>query len=79
MPDFIFNDNNRFAENYAAFLEDVKSIDPEMAGLLEANWGKLLAIVCDGERDSGARAAFNDAIAAALDDLLTQDTEAEDD
>lgn len=78
VSDFIFDDSKRFADNCAAFLESVKEIDPEMAALLEANWCKLLAVVCDGERDSKARTTFNEAIAAALDDLLTQDAEAED-
>lgn len=77
MSDFIFSDNKRFADNCAAFLESVKEVDPEMAALLESNWGNLLAVVCDGERDSRARTAFNEAIAAALDDLLSQDAEAE--
>ena len=77
VSDFIFGDSKRFADNCAAFLESLEEIDPEMAALLEANWGKLLAVVCDGERDSKARTTFNEAIAAALDDLLTQDAEAE--
>ena len=77
MSDFIFSDNKRFSDNCAAFLESVKGIDPEMAELLEANWGSLLAVVGDGERDSKARTAFNEAIAAALDDLLSQGAEAE--
>ena len=77
MSDFIFCDNKRFTDNCTAFLESVEEIDPEMAALLAANWGKLLAVVCVGERDSKARNTFNEAIATALDDLLTQDAEAE--
>ncbi len=77
VSDFIFGDGKRFANNCAAFLESVEEIDPEMAALLEANWGKLLAVVCAGERDSKARTTFNEAIAAALDDLLAQNAAAE--
>lgn len=50
-----------------------------MAAILEANWSKLLAVVCDGERDTKARTTFNEAIAAALDDRLVKDAEAESD
>ncbi|WP_180966752.1 hypothetical protein [Cohaesibacter celericrescens] len=55
----------------------MKDIDPEMAAILEANWDKLLAVVSDGERDTRSRTAFNEAIVAAIDDLLVPDTEAE--
>jgi len=77
MSEFIFADNKRFEENCAAFLESVENIDPEMTALLVANWEKLLAVVRGGERDSKARIAFNELIAAALDDLLTHDIEVE--
>lgn len=77
MSDFIFSDSERFANNCTAFLESVEEFDPEMAALLEASWDKLLAVVRDGERDSKTRTTFNEAIAAALDDLLTQDADAE--
>lgn len=77
MSDFIFDDSKRFSGNCTAFVESVKDIDPEMAAILEANWAKLLAVVCDGERDTKARTTFNEAIAAALDEILTQHVEAE--
>lgn len=77
MSDFTFDGNKRFPENCAEFLESVKDIDPEMAEILKANWGKLLAVVREGERDIKARTTFNEAIAAALDDLLTQKTDEE--
>lgn len=77
MSDYIFDDSKRFADNCTDLLESLKDIDPEMAAFLEANWDKLLAVVCEGERDTKARTTFNEAIAVALDDLLTTDTEAE--
>lgn len=77
MPDFFFDDSKRFSDNCTAFLESVTEIDPEMAAILAANWAKLLAVVRDGERDTKARTTFNEAIAAALDETLTQNTEAE--
>jgi len=48
-----------------------------MTEILIANWDKLIAVVREGERDTKARTTFNEAIAAALDDLLTQETEQE--
>ncbi|MCB9992249.1 MAG: hypothetical protein H6873_01180 [Hyphomicrobiaceae bacterium] len=77
MTDFTFDGSKRFPENCSEFLESVKDSDPEMAEILKANWEKLLAVVHDGERDTKARTSFNEAIAAALDELLTQDTEEE--
>ena len=78
MSEFIFDGGKKFSENCTAFVESVKDIDPEMAAMLEANWAELLAVVCDGERDLKARTTFNEAIAAALDEVLRQDAEAED-
>lgn len=77
MSDFIFDDSKRFSDNCTAFLESIKDIDPEMAAILEANWAKLLAVVRDGERDTKARTTFNEAIADSLDEILTQNAEAE--
>ena len=77
VSDFIFDDSKRFSGNCTAFVESVKGVDPEMAAILEANWAKLLAVVCDGERDTKARTTFNEAIAVALDEILTHDAEAE--
>jgi len=77
MSDFTFDEGKRFPENCADFLESVKDIDPDMAEILKANWDTLLAVVREGERDTKARTTFNEAIAAALDDLLTQETDEE--
>lgn len=79
VSDFNFDDSKRFPENCTAFLANVKDIDPEMAAILMTNWDKLLTVVRDGERDTKARTTFNEAIVAALDDLITPETEAEDD
>ena len=77
MTDFTLDGNKRFGENATDFLENIKEIDPEMAAILEANWDKLLSVVRGGERDTKARTAFNEAIATALDDFLTQKDDAE--
>ncbi|MRG71105.1 hypothetical protein GH722_04940 [Alphaproteobacteria bacterium HT1-32] len=77
MTDFTLDGNKRFGENATDFLDNVKDIDPEMAAILEANWNKLLPVVRGGERDTKSRTAFNEAIAAALDDFLTQEDDAE--
>jgi len=77
MTDFTFDGSKRFPENCAEFLKSTEDIDPEMANLLKANWDKLLAVVHDGERDAVARTTFNEGIAAALDHLLTQETDEE--
>ena len=76
MTDFALDEDKRFPENCAAFLENAKEIDPKLAEILHANWDKLLEVVRDGERDTKARTTFNEAIATALDDILTQDAEA---
>jgi hypothetical protein len=78
MTDFSFDGGVRFPENCSIFLNSVKNIDPEMAEILEANWDKLLAAVREGERDTKARTTFNETIAEALDNLLAQETKAED-
>ena len=75
MADFNLDGSKRFPENCDDFLESVTDIDSEMAEILKTNWDKLLAVVHEGERDTRARTTFNEAIAAALDDLLTQETD----
>ena len=77
MTTFNFDPLKRFSDNGTEFLESVKDIDPEMASILEQNWGKLLDVVIEGERDTKARTTFNEAIAKALDGLLTPKTEEE--
>tara|TARA_R110000787_G_C13115466_1_gene414167 strand:- start:39 stop:278 length:240 start_codon:yes stop_codon:yes gene_type:complete len=77
MTDFILDGDKRYTENYADFVESAKDIDPEMAEILKTNWNKLLSVVHEGERDTKARTTFNETIAAALDDLLTQGVDAE--
>jgi len=78
MTGFSFDEEKRFVENCADFLESVKEIDPKMAKILEVNWDKLLCVVCDGNHDTKARTKFNEAIAVALDNLLSEETEAGD-
>ena len=69
MPDSLFDDSKSFAENCQAFLEAVKSDDPEMATILRDNWETLVAVVREGERDLKVRGAFNTEVAAMLDSL----------
>ncbi|WP_416877408.1 hypothetical protein [Litorimonas sp.] len=77
MSDFTFDGNKRSSENSANFLQSIEDIDPEMAEILQVNWDKLLTVVREGERDSKARAEFNETIAVALDEFLTRDTDGE--
>ena len=70
MTDFKIDGGKRFTENCADFLESVKDIDPEMAEILKANWEVLQSVVREGERDTKARLTFNEAVAASLDNLL---------
>jgi hypothetical protein len=77
MTAFNFDSLKRFPDNSAAFLESVKDIDPAMASILENNWDKLLDVVIKGERNTRARADFNEAIVIALDGLLSARAEEE--
>lgn len=77
MTTFNFDPLIRFSDNCADFLASVNEIDPEMASILEQNWDRLLDVVVEGERDSKARITFNEAIARALDGLLTPKAEEE--
>ena len=69
MLGYLFDDSKSFSENCQAFLETVKSDDPEMAAILRDNWDALGAVVREGERDLKARGEFNSDVAAALDSL----------
>jgi hypothetical protein len=66
---FRFDEGKSFAENCEAFLETLKSNDPEMAAILCDNWDALVAVVREGERDLKARGEFNSTIASTLDSL----------
>lgn len=70
MADFRFDETKSFAENCEAFLEVLESDDPEMTAILRDNWDTLIAIVCEGERDSRERGKFNTKVASALDALV---------
>lgn len=77
MTGFSFDRAKNYEENRNTFLEGTKDIDAEMAKVLIAHSDKLIPIVRKGERDTKARVAFNENIAAALDDLLTQEVDEE--
>jgi hypothetical protein len=62
-----FDGSKSFAENFELLLAVLDGIDAEMAKILRASTALLAKIVKDGERDPNARAAFNAAIAKALD------------
>lgn len=70
MADFRFDESKSFAENCEAFLEVLKSDDPEMAAILRDNWDALVAVVHEGERDLKTRRELNTNIASALDALV---------
>ena len=70
MADFRFDESKSFAENCEAFLEVLKSDDPEMAAIMRDNWDDLVAVVHEGERDSKTRREFNANVASALDALV---------
>ncbi len=67
---FRLDDDKNYKENCKAFLDAVKVNDPEMAAILRDNWDALVAVVQEGERDSGARGEFNSQVASALDALV---------
>ena len=71
MANFCFDERKTYAQNCEAFLEEMKSVDPEMAVILCENWDELVAIVQEGERSTKARSVFNAAVASALDALAT--------
>ena len=70
MVGFRFDEGKRFSTNCEAFLEAIKTDNPEMAAILLDNWDALVAVVRDGERDSKARGEFNSAVVSALDSLV---------
>lgn len=74
---FCFDEGKPFCVNFEAFLDQVKTVDPDMAEILRANADMLLAIVMNGERNTQARVDFNSLIAAALDNLVTKTFEKE--
>jgi len=65
-----FDEARSLSDNCSAFLASLDKVDADMAGILRDNWGALVAVVRDGERDSKARGEFNSKVAAALDLLL---------
>ena len=64
-----FDEAKSFSENCEAFLSSLEKLDVAMATLLRDNWGTVIAIVRDGQRDSKTRTEFNSKVAAALDAL----------
>ena len=77
MADFSFDRAKSYEENRTYFLESTKDIDTEMAEMLIAHSDKLISVVREGERDTRARTTFNEAIAEALDSLLTKEVDEE--
>lgn len=73
MPGFTFTESDSFEKNWNAFLKAMEPADPEMAAILAANKDKLAVIVCQGNKNSQARADFNTVVLKALDALLVPD------
>ena len=71
---FLFDTDKSFEINFEAFLEDMKTVDAEMAAILQSNIGKLAAIVKNGDRNPQARGDFNALIGVAL-DIFIEDTQ----
>lgn len=72
MPAFNFDDSKALDDNWDSFIEEMKSVDPDMAGILAANRDKLAAIVRQGTRNTNARSAFNAEVVKALDALIAE-------
>lgn len=72
---FRFDDSKSFQENGDAFLDAVDADDPEMSIILRENWDALVAVVCEGERNSRARGEFNAKVTLALDALVAKAAE----
>ena len=77
MPEFRFSEADSFEANWQAFLAELDGVDPDMASILRANKDNLAAIVRQGNRDTHARNDFNANVRAALDALLTPQSEEE--
>jgi len=67
---FRFDEAKSFSDNCRAFLASLEKVDADMAVILRGNWGGLVAVVREGERDSKARGEFNSKVASALDSLF---------
>ena len=72
MPAFNFDDSKALDDNWDSFIEEMKSVDPDMAGILAANRDKLAAIVRQGTRNTNARSDFNSEGVKALDALIAE-------
>ena len=72
MAAFNFDDSKAFDDNWNSFIDELKSVDADMAGILAANKDKLAAIVRQGTRNTTARSAFNAEVVKALDALIAE-------
>ena len=72
-----FDENKTFQENCDAFLESLKSADPEMAGILKDHWNDLAAIRDEDKTDTKERGEVNSSVASKLDALVERDTSKE--
>jgi len=70
VPAFNFDDSKALDDNWNSFIDEMKSVDADMAGILAANKEKLAAIVRQGTRNTNARSAFNAEVVKALDALI---------
>lgn len=73
MSDVRFDDTCFFEENLEAFLVVMESVDAEMTAILRANADSLVAITAGDGVVRRARGEFNQAIAEALDTLITDE------
>jgi hypothetical protein len=70
MANFEFDDSKSFEDNLDAFITEMEDVDSKMAAILKANITKLFAMTVNGPPDRKARAAFNEAVLAELEQIL---------
>ena len=76
MPKFEFSDERSLADNVESFLASLEEGDPEMTAILRMAMPELMNVTDDASRHA-ARIRFNGIVAAALDDLASQEDLAE--
>ena len=64
-----FDENKTFQMNCDDFLDDLKSIDAEMAQILIDHWERLATIKDGDKTDTNERSKVNSSVAAKLDEL----------
>ncbi len=74
MPTLHFDDTKSFDENMEAFLAHMDNIDSELGTVLRAHIDQLRDVYDERSRKD-ARTGFNDGVLVALDEILTNTLE----